>query len=124
MVAVRIRRAFPLLLAAAAIVVVAGGGALAALETDTVESFGEGVWWAVSLMTTVGFAGETPHTAAGKILSAVLMVVGFALIAATTAAIASFFVHEDEAPAEERILAELAAIRERLDALERRDRAG
>ncbi len=58
------------------------------------------MWWALSLMTTVGFVGETPETTGGRILSAVLMLGGFAILALTTAAIASLFVREEEAPFE------------------------
>ncbi len=89
------------LIPGAAIAVLLGGGALAALETDTVESYWEGTWWALSLMTTVGFVGGIPHTVAGKLASAVLMVFGFVLLAMTTAAIASLFVREDEEPEEQ-----------------------
>jgi voltage-gated potassium channel len=101
-------------------------GALAALETDTVRSFGAGVWWALSLVTTVGFVGGTPTTTAGRVIAALLMVFGFALLALTTAAIASLFVREDESPVERReaaleaqAIAELRALHERLDRLER-----
>jgi voltage-gated potassium channel len=114
------------LLPAAALIVVLAGGALAALETDTVESFGAGVWWALSLVTTVGFVGGTPTTTAGRIIAALLMVFGFALLALTTAALASLFVREDESPVERReaafeaqALAELRALHGRLDRLER-----
>ena len=106
--------------------VVLAGGALAALETDTVGSFGAGVWWALSLVTTVGFVGGTPTTTAGRVIAALLMVFGFALLALTTAAIASLFVREDESPLERReaafeaqAIAELRALHERLDRLER-----
>jgi hypothetical protein len=54
-------------------------------------------------MTTVGFIGHEPATVADRLLSAVLMVLGFALLAMTTAAMASLFVRGDEAP-EERAL--------------------
>lgn len=112
-----------------ALVVGLSGGAFAALETDVVESFGQGVWWSLSLVTTVGFVGPSPVTAAGKVLAAVLMVFGFALLSLTTAAIASLFVREDEEPAERRdaefereVLAELRALRAGLDQLERERR--
>jgi voltage-gated potassium channel len=114
------------LLPSAALVVVLAGGAFAALETDTVGSFGAGVWWALSLVTTVGFVGGTPVTTAGRVIAALLMIFGFALLALTTAAIASLFVREDESPMERReaafeaqALAELRALNERLDRLER-----
>lgn len=103
------------------------GGGFAALESDTVESFWEGVWWALSLMTTVGFIGGEPATVVGRLLSAILMVMGFTLLALTTAAVASLFVREDEMPEEralrtfeESVLAELREVRERLERLESR----
>jgi hypothetical protein len=109
--------------------VLLGGGGLAAVETDTVENYGEGALWALSLMTTVGFVGGLPHTTAGKLISAALMLSGFSLLALTTAAISSLFVREDEAPEEKReqafeleILQELRALHARLDDLETRDR--
>ena len=109
-----------------AVLLIAGGG-LAALETDTVGSYGDGLWWALSLMTTVGFAGDTPQTVAGKALSGVLMLLGFVLLSLTTAALASLFVREDEAPTEERernferdTLHELRQLSARLEAIEER----
>jgi voltage-gated potassium channel len=36
-----------------------GAGAAAAFESDTVGSYWRGLWWAISLMTTVGFVGQT-----------------------------------------------------------------
>jgi hypothetical protein len=86
------------LLALGAVIVLLGGGGLAALESDTVSTYWDGVWWALSLMTTVGFIGERPETVGGRVLSAVLMISGFALMTLTTAAIASLFVREEEAP--------------------------
>jgi hypothetical protein len=114
-------------LPAAGILVLLAGGGFAAVETDTVMSYWEGVWWALSLMTTVGFVGGSPETTAGQLLSAVLMVVGFLLLAVTTAAVASLFVSEDEAPQDARdrefereALDELRTLNSRLERLERR----
>jgi hypothetical protein len=50
----------------------------------------------------VGFVRDAPTTPAGEVLSAVLMIVGFVLLAMTTAAVASLFVREDEEPQERR----------------------
>lgn len=114
------------LLPAAILMVVLAGGAFAGLETRTVGSFGEGIWWALSLVTTVGFVGQTPVTTPGRVLAGLLMVFGFALLSLTTAAVASLFVREDETSGERRdaafehqALAELRALGERLDRLER-----
>lgn len=117
-----LRAAVPAVLA----VVLLAGGALAALEADTAHGLGDGILWALSLMMTVGFAGGVPHTAAGKLLAGVLMVLGFGLLALTTAATASLFVREDEEPEEQReaeferaVMAELASLAARLEAIEK-----
>lgn len=121
------RRTLRYLIPAVAVLVLLAGGGFAALETDTVESYWEGVWWALSLMTTVGFANGTPATVLGKLLSGVVMVLGFSLLALTTAALASLFVQEEREPEETlehafegEVLAELRRIDERLERLEAR----
>jgi voltage-gated potassium channel len=108
------------------LVMLAGAG-FAAVETDTVSTYWEGVWWSLALITTVGFVGGSPATAIGQALAAVLMVLGFLLLAMTTAAVASLFVSRDEAPHEAResafereALAELQALGDRLERLEQR----
>ena len=111
------------IIALAALVMGAGGAA--AFESDTVGSYWEGLWWALSLMTTVGFVEGAPETVGGALTSAVLMVAGFLLLSLISAALASLFVREDEEPVEEReeaierqILDRLTAIEQRLESLE------
>lgn len=123
MISVRVSRSWlQFALPAAALLVLLAGAGFAALESDTVGSFWEGLWWSLSLMTTVGFIDGEPSSVAGRLLAAILMVTGFALLALTTAAVASIFVREDEAPEEralrafeENVLAELRDLRERLE---------
>ncbi len=100
------RRRIGLLVAASAGVVLLAGAGFAAWEENTVSTYGDGVWWALSLMTTVGFVGETPEGVGGKILSAILMVTGFAMMSLVTAAISSIFVRQQQEPGfeEERAL--------------------
>lgn len=113
------------------LLIIVSAAAAAAIETDTVGSFGRGLWWAVSLVTTVGFIGGAPDTAAGAVISVVLMVFGFLLLAMVSASLAALFVREEEAPHEaaqeslnEEILAALRRLEDRLDALEHRPRPG
>ena len=110
-----------------AVVVLLAGGGFAAVESRQVNSYAEGVWWALSLMTTVGFVGEAPESTAGRVLSSILMVSGFALMTLLTASIASMFVREDELPEElaerefeKAALAQLEELHRKIDALERR----
>ncbi len=108
-------------------VVILGAGAGAATEADTVGSYWRGLWWAISLMTTVGFVGDPPHTLGGALVSVVLMVAGFLLLSLISAALASLFVREGEEPIEQferaadaEILRALGSILERIEALESR----
>jgi voltage-gated potassium channel len=111
----------------AGLLVLLAGGGFAALETDTASTYWQGVWWALGLMTTVGFVGASPTTVPGHALAALLMVLGFLLLAMTTASVASLFVSREEAPQEARdrafereALAQLHALADRLERLERR----
>lgn len=93
-----IRRRLAHFLAAGAFVVLVAGGGFAALEEQAVSNYWEGMWWALSLMTTVGFIGQAPESVGGQILSSILMVSGFALMALVTAGISSLFVREEQLP--------------------------
>lgn len=101
--------------------------AAAAIETETVSSYWRGLWWSISLMTTVGFIGQPPRTEAGAALSVVLMVIGFLLLAMVSASFAAIFVREEERPrdareasADEAILNSLEDLAARLASIEQR----
>ncbi len=118
------RRLVTYLVVSCFLVLLAGGG-FAAFESQQVSTYWEGLWWALSLMSTVGFVGEAPESLVGQLASSVLMVSGFALMALVTAAIASLFVREGQEPDEEaerlfdaQALELLADIARRLEAIE------
>ncbi|MFZ0324942.1 MAG: potassium channel family protein [Actinomycetes bacterium] len=124
----RVRRTWvwPAVLCSAVIVVLAAGAA-AAVEVDTVHTFWRGLWWSISLVTTVGFVGEVPRTGAGAVLSVFLMVIGFLLLAMVSAAFAAIFVRDEERPrdareeeAEHATLRALERLEARLVTIERR----
>lgn len=112
-------------LVVSSVALLVGAGAAAAFESDTVGSYGRGLWWAISLMTTVGYIGQPPRTTEGAVLSIVLMLTGFLLLSLVSAALASLFVKQDEVPmqrheavVDEEILDALSSILQRLEALE------
>lgn len=107
-------------LLSAVVLILLGAGAAAAIETNTVSSYWSGLWWSISLITTVGFIGEPPETAAGAVLSAGLMVVGFLLLAMVSASLAALFVREEEEPRDTREQAAIRRIIDTLDHLEHR----
>jgi voltage-gated potassium channel len=83
-------------------------GALAVYQQErhapgaTIRTFGDAVWWAVSTVTTVGYGDVTPVTPGGRVVAAVLMFLGLALLGAVTGSFSSWllqvFRREDERP--------------------------
>ena len=51
---------------------------------DGFSSIPQSIYWAIVTLTTVGYGDVTPITAGGKMLSAVVMVLGYAIIAVPT----------------------------------------
>jgi voltage-gated potassium channel len=94
----------------ALVTVLGGGAAFAAVEKAQHLSAWDGVWWAITTVTTVGYGDEYPHTTGGRIIAIVVMLVGIGFIAVLTAAAAERFMHERRR--EER---DLAALHGRLD---------
>lgn len=47
-------------------------------------SIPEGIYWAIITLTTVGYGDITPHTALGKALASIVMVMGYSIIAVPT----------------------------------------
>ncbi len=70
---------FGFALSVLAVTVVLGGSTLALVERDvnpTVDSLGDGIWWALVTVTTVGFGDITPITTLGRMIGGVLMIAG------------------------------------------------
>jgi voltage-gated potassium channel len=116
----------------AVLAAVAGGYAYSAAETgqDSPPSVWDGVWWATTTMTTVGYGDEYPTTTLGRVYAIGLMLVGIGFIAILTGAIAERFLSgeigeaveaaEEVEATEVEVLAELQEIRSRLERLEAR----
>ena len=62
------------------------------VEGSNIKTFGDGLWWAVTTVTTVGYGDRFPTTAEGRILAVMLMLVGISLVGVITASVASWFV--------------------------------
>jgi len=105
----------------AAATVGVGGAVVASIESTAKEPWTtwDGIWWAVTTVTTVGYGGLEPHTDSGRIIASAIMLVGIGFVALLTAFIADRFIKGQEEK-EDQILAELREIRAKLEALERR----
>jgi voltage-gated potassium channel len=106
---------------AAITTVILGGVIVASIETTTKDPWTawDGIWWAATTVTTVGYGGLEPHTDSGRIIASVIMLVGIGFVALLTAFIADRFIAGQEEK-EDLILSELREIRGRLERLEAR----
>lgn len=63
-----------------------------AIEGSNIKNFGDGLWWAITTVTTVGYGDRYPTSTEGKFLAVGLMVVGISLMGVITASVAAWFV--------------------------------
>jgi voltage-gated potassium channel len=54
-------------------------------------TYGDSLWWAVVTVTTVGYGDIVPQTTEGRVVAAMLMFTGVALLGTVAASLASFF---------------------------------
>jgi voltage-gated potassium channel len=106
-----------------AAVCIAGAAQYAFASDEQFTSLWDGVWWAVTTATTVGYGDIYPVTVQGRIIGIALMFVGIGFLSLLTASIASRFVRDDRGnehvetlEALRRIEAELAELKARLPA--------
>lgn len=73
-------------------------GALAITDAEhgapnaNIRDIGDGLWWAISTMSTVGYGDRYPVTAIGRCVAAALMLAGIAFLGVVTATLASWLV--------------------------------
>jgi voltage-gated potassium channel len=65
---------------------------MTALDPKNFPTVGKGLWWAVQTVTTVGYGDAVPTSISGRLVAALVMLLGLAFIAVITAAITSSFV--------------------------------
>jgi voltage-gated potassium channel len=58
-------------------------------STSNIKTAGDALWWALSTVTTVGYGDTYPVTTEGRIIAAVLMLIGIALFGSMSAIITS-----------------------------------
>jgi voltage-gated potassium channel Kch len=73
-------------------ITVAAGLLMTVADRHNFPSIGSGLWWAVQTVTTVGYGDEVPATVAGRLVAALVMLVGIGFLTVITAAITSTFV--------------------------------
>jgi voltage-gated potassium channel Kch len=94
--AIASRRVFPYL-AAITILLAIGVGALArAIAPKDFHSIGEGIWWAIVTLGTVGYGDVVPTTPWGRVVAGLVIVFGVTFLAFLTATVTSMFVSNEQ----------------------------
>ena len=67
-------------------------GYLFYVSEPDVRNLGDGIWWALVTITTVGYGDITPVTTLGRVVASSLMLLGLRLIATITAIVSAKFI--------------------------------
>ncbi len=106
------------------LIVLAFGVSMTATERQypqsNIRSLSDGLWWAVSTVSTVGYGDKFPVSNPGRVIATGLMFIGVALFSILTATLASSFA----AKSDENTAEQFQSIHVRLDRIERNQRAG
>lgn len=124
------RRVFPYLVLITAGLAVGVGVLVRFVDHKDFPTVGDGVWWAVVTLGTVGYGDIVPHTAWGRVIGVLVIVLGVTFLSFLMATVTSLFVASDQdrhnakieeqrAASEDETRALLHQILERLDALEK-----
>ena len=62
------------------------------VEGSNIKTFSDGLWWAVTTVTTVGYGDRYTTTTEGRFLAVLLMITGISLVGVITASVAAWFV--------------------------------
>src|SRR4051794_22167373 len=90
------RRVFPYLALVTLGLGLLGGFLVTLVDKRDFPTFGDGVWWAIVTLGTVGYGDIVPHTAWGRVVGSVVIVLGVTFLSVLTAVITSHFVSSDQ----------------------------
>lgn len=110
-------RAIRTIVLVAMLMVVAGALLVRVVEPKTFNDFGLSLWWSVTTLTTVGYGDIVPHSTAGRLVGAALMLTGVSLIPLVTSIAVSILTAKRNRELHDQQVARLAQIEQQLDAL-------
>jgi voltage-gated potassium channel len=91
-------------------------------DEQNFPNIGDGLWWAVQTVTTVGYGDHVPTSTTGQLIAALVMIGGIGFLTVITAAITSTFIENArrriEGTENEVLSAKLDRIGARLDEIE------
>jgi voltage-gated potassium channel len=116
------RRAARIIISVTLSVTIVGGVLMHFTDKQSFPSIGDGLWWAVQTITTVGYGDLVPKSATGRIVASVVMLIGIGFLTVITATITSTFIETTrrrlEGNTNQALSAQLEQIGSRLEAIE------
>jgi len=94
--AVASRRVFAYLAGATAVIGIGAGILVTIIDHKDFATVGDGIWWAIVTLGTVGYGDIVPSSGWGRVVGSVVIVVGVTFISFLTATVTSMFVSADQ----------------------------
>ena len=118
------RRAVLIIATVTTFVTVVAGILMRYIDEKDFTSIGQGLWWAVQTVTTVGYGDDVPTSVGGRLLASFVMLTGIGFISVVTASVTAGFVEAARRRmgrvSEQATLAKLDELVEQLDRIEKR----
>ena len=86
-----------------------GGTVIRFADHRNFSDIGQGLWWAVQTVTTVGYGDLVPNNTLGRLVGTVVMITGIGFLTVITATITSTFIEQARGRTESSATDELAA---------------
>jgi voltage-gated potassium channel len=119
------RRAAVIIATYTVLVTCAGGLVAWLTDRNNFHSLGDGLWWALQTVTTVGYGDVVPHSGTSRVIGAVVMISGIAFLTVITAAVTAALIEaarrrQPPAPDRDRLSESMQQVTTRLSAIEAR----
>ena len=115
--AVATRRIFPYIAGVTAALGLLVGFVVTLVDPQDFHTFGDGVWWAIVTLATVGYGDIVPTTAWGRVLGSITILFGVTFLSFLTATVTSLFVSSGQEEQAQRVDELRAADREEMRVL-------
>jgi voltage-gated potassium channel len=99
--AVASRRVFPYLVLVTLVLGLLAGFVVTLADREEFPTYGDGLWWAIVTLGTVGYGDLVPTNTPGRVVGGIVIVVGVTFIAFLTAVVTSSFISADQEKAAE-----------------------
>lgn len=91
---------FPYLASATLLLSMAAGVLVWVIDRRDFPTLGDGLWWALVTLATVGYGDIVPTSTWGRVVGSLVIVMGVTFLSFLTATVTSYFVSSDQAERE------------------------